>query len=234
MAHFLLIHGASHGAWCWKKLVPLLAAQGHTARAIDLPSHGDDPTDPETVTMTDYVAACRNAVEDETILVGHSLGGLTITLAAAEVPHKIRSLVYLCAFVPPPGQAFAEVRKAAVTPDLQSILTVDRARGLSFVDPERAGPVFYSDCLPEDIDFAVNRLSPQPISILTEVLDFEQPAVPRHYILCADDRTVSPGYQATVTSGWPPDTVHRIASGHSPFFSQPAKLAEILGKIAAT
>lgn len=234
MAHFLLIHGASHGAWCWAKLLPELAARGHSARAIDLPSHGDDPTDPATVTLDDYVAACIDALEDETVLVGHSLGGLTITLAAAKASEKVRKLVYLCAFVPPPGQAFAEIRKGAVTPDLQSILTIDRDRGLSLVDPERCGPVFYSDCTAEDLAFAQTRLSPQPIAVLTETLDFRPPTVPRHYIICSDDRTVRPEYQRAVTRDWPVGTVHTLAAGHSPFFSHPAKLAELLGEIAAS
>lgn len=234
MAHFLLVHGASHGAWCWSKLLPHLEAAGHTARAIDLPSHGDDPTPPETVTMSDYVSACADALEKDTILVGHSLGGLTITLAAAKAPEKLRSLVYLCAFVPPSGQAFAEIRKGAITAELQSIVTVDRERGVSTVDPGRAGSVFYHDCTGQDVALAVARLSPQPIGLLGEVLNFTQPTVPRHYILCTEDRTVDPAYQRNISADWPEETVHEIASGHSPFFSHPGKLAGILGKIAAT
>ena len=46
MSRFVLVHGAWHGAWCWEKVVPLLAARGHAARAIDLPGHGDDPAPP--------------------------------------------------------------------------------------------------------------------------------------------------------------------------------------------
>lgn len=234
MAHFLLVHGASHGAWCWSKLLPYLEAAGHTARAIDLPSHGDDTRAPESVTMADYVATCIDALQPETILVGHSLGGLTVTLAAARSPRQVRSIVYLCAFVPPSGQAFAEIRKGAITPDLQNIVTVDRERAVSMVDARRAGPVFYSGCSAEDVTFATARLSPQPIGLLSEVLEFTPPSVPRHYIRCTQDRTVDPAYQYAICADWPEGTVHEIPSGHSPFFSHPARLAEILGKIAAT
>ena len=38
MARFLLIHGASHGAWCWRDVIPRLAALGHEAQALDLPN----------------------------------------------------------------------------------------------------------------------------------------------------------------------------------------------------
>ena len=234
MADFLLIHGASHGAWCWSKLIPHLEAAGNTARAIDLPSHGDDPTPPENVTMDDYVTACVDALVGETILVGHSLGGLTITLAAARAPERIRSLVYLCAFVPPPGVAFGEIRKTAITPDLAGALTIDRERGVSIPDPRKAGAFFYHDCAADDVAFATARLSPQPISVTREVLDFLPPATDRHYIRCLDDRVIFPAYQRAISADWPSGSVHEIDCGHSPFFSHPARLAEILGKIAAT
>ena len=44
MAHFILVHGAWHGAWCWYKVVPLLRAAGHRVDAINLPGHGIDRT----------------------------------------------------------------------------------------------------------------------------------------------------------------------------------------------
>ena len=234
MADFLLIHGASHGAWCWSKLIPYLQAAGHTARAIDLPSHGDDPTPPETVSMDDYVAACTGALGHETILVGHSLGGLTITLAAARAPERVRSLVYLCAFVPPPGVAFAEIRRQAITPALAETLTIDRARGVSIPDPDKASAFFYHDCSPEDVAFASTHLSPQPISVTREVLDFTPPATDRHYIRCLDDRVIFPDYQDSISADWPAFRVHQIDCGHSPFFSDPARLAQILEGIANT
>ncbi|NND42777.1 MAG: alpha/beta fold hydrolase [Silicimonas sp.] len=234
MADILLIHGASHGAWCWSKLIPHLKEMGHSARAIDLPSHGDDPTPPGTVTIADYVDACTDALGDDTILVGHSLGGLTITLAAAQHPDRIRALVYLCAFVPPPGQPFAEIRKDAVTSDLQTAVSVDREAGISTILTETAPPVFYQDCRPEDVAYALPRLSPQPIAVLTEPLMFTPPELPRHYIRCTEDRVVKPAYQTAVSSDWPKDNVHEIACGHSPFFSHPDRLAGILDKIANT
>nr|MCS5667148.1 alpha/beta fold hydrolase [Dehalococcoidia bacterium] len=39
MTTFVLVHGASHGSWCWDKVVPLLVAQGHEAIAVDLPGN---------------------------------------------------------------------------------------------------------------------------------------------------------------------------------------------------
>lgn len=231
MAHFLLVHGASHGAWCWDRLGPLLEAMGHTVRAIDLPSHGDDPTPSESVTLGDYVSATLGALEADTVLVGHSLGGLSITLAAARAPEKIRALVYLCALVPVPGQSFADTRAASISPELSQALTVDREAGVSHVIPEKAADLFYHDCSEEDRAFAIARLSPQPIAVMNEDLDFSYPSVPYHYIRCLDDPVVMPSYQRAITKDW--SHVHQMSCGHSPFFADPDGLANILDRIAA-
>ncbi len=234
MARFLLIHGAMHGAWCWDKVVPRLKALGHEAVAIDLPSHGDDPAAPEGIPIRDYVARAVAHLEPQTILVGHSLGGLTITLAAGERPDLTRALVYLCAFVPLPGVAASSYRRDAVTDELVAAQEGHRDRGVTTPVLDRAGAVFYSDCSAEDVADALPRLSPQSVAIMQEVLDFDPPDTPRHYIRCLKDRTVKPSYQRAVTEGWPEGTIHDMQTGHSPFFSDPDGLVRILDAIADT
>ncbi len=230
MARFLLIHGASHGAWCWDKIVPLLQNKGHDVTAIDLPSHGEDPTPPSNVSMESYVQAALRALSPETILVGHSLGGLTITLAADRAPENVKALVYLCALVPKPGLSFADFRKDAISPAVPDAQTVDHDAGVATVIPDKAAAIFYHDCTKEDQDFAIARLSPQPIALMAEKLEFEPPTCPMHYIRCLADRVVYPDYQRAVSAGW--DHVHDLDMGHSPFLSDPEALVAILEDIA--
>src|SRR5437879_1752139 len=105
MATFVLVHGAWHGGWCWKKLTPLLRSNGHDVftptltglgerahlanQAIDLTTHIED-----VVSTLDY--------EDlrGVILVGHSYGGIVISGVADRIPARIGCVVYLDAFVP--------------------------------------------------------------------------------------------------------------------------------------
>ena len=54
MATCLLIHGAWHGGWCWRKVLPLVERKGHVALAPDLPGHGDDKTPTAAVTLQAY------------------------------------------------------------------------------------------------------------------------------------------------------------------------------------
>ena len=62
MAHFLLVHGAAHGAWCWRDLLPELTAKGHSVQAIDLPGHGQDSTPYQQVTLDNYADAILSAL----------------------------------------------------------------------------------------------------------------------------------------------------------------------------
>lgn len=88
MSDVLLVHGAANGAWCWHRVVTALAAYGHRARAIDLPSHGDDMTDPATVTLDAYADAILAATRGPTLLVGHSMGD-----SRSPPPHRRHRIV---------------------------------------------------------------------------------------------------------------------------------------------
>jgi pimeloyl-ACP methyl ester carboxylesterase len=230
MAHFVFVHGASHGAWCWRNVLPRLAALGHTGQAIDLPGHGPNEVPRDDVTLAQYRDAALSAVTPDTILVGHSLGGLTITLAAAHQSDQLRALVYVAAFVPDPGMRFIDFRKEAVSPDVDRVSY--REGGLSHVHKDTAAEVFYNDCGPEDRAFALDHLTPQPISVMTERLEFTPPTTPRHYVMCTRDRVVLPAYQTRVSTGWPDNTIHRLETDHSPFFSDPDGLVAALDAIA--
>ena len=232
MANFLFIHGAAHGAWCWDRVLPRLTDLGHTATAIDLPAAGADTTPAKDVTIQAYVQKTVQAMKQKTILVGHSLGGLTITLAAATAPEKTKALVYLCALVPEPGKAFTDIRNGAIDPEVSDAQTVDREAGVSHVVTEKAADLFYNDCTAEDQAFALERLSPQPISVMTERLEFTPPTAPKHYIRCLQDRVVYPQYQTTISEGW--SHTYDLPTGHSPFLSHPGDLTTLLHQIART
>ena len=85
MATFLLVHGACTGGWCWEKVVPLLEAKGHKVCAPDLPGLGNDQTPPAVVTLADNVeklSRLLDKMDEPVVLVGHSLGGVTISALA--------------------------------------------------------------------------------------------------------------------------------------------------------
>ncbi|MFN8590135.1 MAG: alpha/beta fold hydrolase [Thermomicrobiales bacterium] len=106
MATFIAVHGGWHGGWCWQRVTPLLERQGHRVPAPDLPAHGDDHNSVTARPWEHYAATIAGLIERQpasVILVGHSSGGMVISAAARLVPDRIAALVYLAAFLLPPG-----------------------------------------------------------------------------------------------------------------------------------
>lgn len=81
MPPILLVHGAWHGAWCWRgKMMPWLVQQGHQVSAMDLRGHGNSPAVSSMrfnriAGYADDVAAAIAAHERPPVVIGHSMGG---------------------------------------------------------------------------------------------------------------------------------------------------------------
>ncbi|WP_417211053.1 alpha/beta fold hydrolase [Antarctobacter sp.] len=230
MARILLIHGASHGAWCWRDTLPALAALGHEVRAIDLPSHGDDPTPVNEVTLEEYGRAILDALDGPTVLVGHSMGGYAITQAAEMDPTHIAGLVYLCAYDPWPGLGLSQMRmEAEEQPLLPAIRMAEDRRSFTF-DPDMAPNLFYHDCPPEAVAFALDHICPQSAAASNTPIQLTENsrALPRSYIVCTKDRAIPPAFQRLMASRFDAARVTDLPSGHSPFFSMPDALARAI------
>ena len=79
----LFVHGAWHGAWCWKPLMKYLSEKGFNSYAIDLPGHGRRQSEGVSgLGIMDYVATLESTVTEfapaKPILLGHSMGGLIV------------------------------------------------------------------------------------------------------------------------------------------------------------
>ncbi|KAH9624886.1 hypothetical protein KSS87_018370 [Heliosperma pusillum] len=102
-AHFILVHGVSHGAWCWYKVRTLLESSGHTVTCVDLKASGIDRTNVDSITsfqdynqpLVDLMSSLPH--QHKVILVGHSAGGISVTDAIHKFPHKIEAAVYVAA-----------------------------------------------------------------------------------------------------------------------------------------
>jgi pimeloyl-ACP methyl ester carboxylesterase len=214
--------------------VPALEARGHAARAIDLPAHGEDATPVAAASLEAYAASITGALTGPTLLVGHSAGGVAITAAAERDPGRVAGLVYLCAYALADGESLAGRRRQAARQPLMP--AVRRSPdGASFtVDPELAPGIFYHDCPPEAVAYALPRLCAEPVAPQETPLRVtaRSAGLPRHYVLCTEDRTIPPEEQERMVSGWPEGSVTRLPSGHSPFFAMPDPLAALIDAVA--
>ena len=230
MSDVLLVHGSCHGAWCWRDAIPALQALGHEVRAIDLPGHGDNHAPIEEVTLDAYARAIAAACTGDTVVVGHSLGGYSITAAAELGGVAMSRLIYLCAYVPMAGKTLAEMRYLAPRQPLLDALNVAGDGQSVTVKPDKAVGVFYQDCDPMVADWAVSQLGPQATEPYDQVITLTEASqsLPRRYIRCMDDQTIPPEFQVTMTQDWPAAHVQEMACGHSPFLADPSGLARAL------
>jgi pimeloyl-ACP methyl ester carboxylesterase len=98
----LLVHGAWHGAWCWRPVIGRLSRAGVLAAAVDLP-------------FTSF---------EDVILCGHSYGGRLVSAAASPLA-SVRHLVYVSVQLPNARQLSEYRRRPRVTstaiPDLDTV-----------------------------------------------------------------------------------------------------------------
>lgn len=119
MATFVLVHGAWHGSWCWKRVRKALQAAGHDVFTPTLTGVGERShlTSPQ-VTLETHIADVVNLVRweelDDIVLCGHSYGGCVVTGAADRLAERLRALVYLDAFILEDGQGLHDVLPAEV------------------------------------------------------------------------------------------------------------------------
>jgi pimeloyl-ACP methyl ester carboxylesterase len=236
--HFVLVHGAWHGAWCWSKLVPLLRAQGHLVTAVDLPGRWARPETTMSLTPADFVETVGQVVRTSPLpvtLVGHSLGGATISLAAEQYADRIANLVYVAAFLVPSGQSVGTIAMADKGTLIPKAVRRDAATRTSTVIPERAKELFYKDCADDDVRAALQLLCPEPSTMSAARLsltDAKFGRIKRYYVECLNDRAISLETQRTMQTALPCRKVFTIDSSHSPFMSRPEELASILARIA--
>jgi len=239
MASFVLVHGAWHGGWCWDRVAPLLLDAGHRVVAPDLPGHGDDSTPFAEVTLDRYADRVCEVVEAESqpiVLVGHSMGGGVISQAAERCPSSIGALVYLAAYMPGPGVSIGEQAMSDSESLLWQHIVLDPVSGSAELDIAVTVDCFYEDCSADDIALAHARLTRSPLAPLIAPVDVTGEGwgrVPRVYIECTKDRTVTIEMQRRIHGSWPCDRVFTLDTSHSPFFSQPAELVKSLLASAA-
>ena len=205
MATFCLVHGAWHGGWAWDPLRGELEARGHRVVAPDL------PCEDVTAGVVEYAAVVRAALggEDDAIVVGHSLGGVTIPL----VPARLR--VFLCALVPGAGQEHAFV------PGFGDARVRDEL-GRSYY-PDAADAARELQYPPDLAQLAAKLRRQAPVDAVETPL-----RGPAAYVVCARDAAIRPDWQRHVARDVLGVEPMELDAGHSPMLTHPQELADVL------
>lgn len=243
MSTFVFVHGAWHWGGCFLKVANVLACHGHRTLMPDLTGHGYDATPPASVRDMDHytrpVATILEQLPEPAILVGHSMGGATLTFLGERLREQIQKLVYLTAFMVPDGKApndyiFAEgYRNDPMARELfQIVSVVEEGVAVDLSDRAAVKQVFYGDCSDHDVALAARNVVPvtplAPYATASRTTPGRFGSVPRVYIECLRDKTVPLSAQREMQADVPGAEVVSMDTSHSPFFSQPDRLAHVL------
>ncbi|PRQ55917.1 putative 3-oxolaurate decarboxylase [Rosa chinensis] len=244
--HFVLVHGAGHGAWCWYKLATLLNSTGHNVTTIDLAASGINPIQVQQVhSFSDYVEPLIEFLgsllpKERVILVGHSMGGAVISIAMERFPEKIAVAVYATALMPGPALSyltiFEKIQERSVLTDTQYRYDqgANNPPTSLLFGPKQLSSRLYQLSPPEDLELALSLVRFSPLFIEEIKLTEEKYGlVPSVFIVCDQDLSIEEDLQTWMIRKNPPNEVKVInGSDHMVMFSRPLELFSNLLNVA--
>ncbi|MFI6069900.1 alpha/beta hydrolase [Micromonospora sp. NPDC051227] len=215
------------GAWHKPEHLALLKAELRDVdvHIVALSSSGDDPE--KLGDMHQDAALIEKAVAEiggPVVVVAHSYGGIPTSegLVGAD---NVRRIIYLAAFQIETGESLLSSAGGAPAPWWK---IHDGADAGDYVEPVDPITVFYGDVDPDIARQAVTQLGYQSyISKTQEQTRAAWHAIPSTYVVCESDNALPPVAQEYFATR--ADRVARMATSHSPFLSQPAALARLIG-----
>lgn len=114
-ATIVIVHGAWVGGWRWRPVADLLIERGHhvftpTLTGLGEREHLTSPAVNLSLHARDIANVIKYEALENILLVGHSYGGMPISVAAELVPEGvIQSIMYMDAFFPEDGDALNDL-----------------------------------------------------------------------------------------------------------------------------
>jgi pimeloyl-ACP methyl ester carboxylesterase len=230
---FVLVHGAWHGGWCWRRVADILQARGHKvftptltglgershllAKGIDVSTH-----------VTDVVNAFKWEGIEGAVLCGHSYGGLVVSGVAERIAPAISSIVFLDAFLPDDGDSMMDLTGPAV---IETARAAQQAGALG-VPPRKAEAFGVNE---KDRAWVDSLTGLQPIGCFFEKLKItgaRDRIAKKSYIRAAN--YANPGFDKALArvKGDPSWRTYGVPCGHDVMVDMPERLAEILEEVA--
>jgi hypothetical protein len=231
---FVLVHGAWHGGWCWRRVADILEKHGHKVYAQSLTGVGDrSHLLSKDVILDTHIADIVNLVTWEDLkdvcLVVHSYGGWPGSGALEHIHDRVASIVWLDAFKPEDGQKGTDFASEFSRKALEEAV----ARGEPGRKPPPAKTFSRSE---KDYAWIDSKLTPQPNGVALQPIkltgkretiakktyirasSYPQSAFDKALAECKADKT----WQTYVNDN----------TGHDVMIDQPDWLAEVLLKVS--
>ncbi len=229
-ATVVLVHGAWHGPWCFDKVVAGLEARGVPVVNVDRRREHEPSGELRGVTNSaDNEATVRSAldaIDGSVVLLGHSFGGVSITTAPLG-NDNVKHLVYLTAIMP---DTDGSIPDNFVNPDLASAIQAGDD-GSTTVQEDKIRDIFYGQCSDADYEQARQQLVRDEAAVpFDKPRDTAWSQITTTYVVCTEDRALLAEGQRTLARR--ADRVVEWATDHSPFFSAPQLMIDLLDDLA--
>ncbi|WP_461093073.1 alpha/beta fold hydrolase [Spirosoma gilvum] len=236
---FVLVHGAWQAPYAWQSVKDQLVQQGQNVVVVELPGHGTDNTLPITLSMDVYrdkVVGAINALSDNVILVGHSMGGMVVSAVAEKIPSRIDKLVYVGAFLPANGQSLLALASTDSTSQLGPALIPSADQLMLDIKTENLASIFIQDGSDAVKKQVVDNYRAEPFIPFTNPVALT-PAnfgkVAKYYVHTAQDHAVGLNLQKQMVAAAGIKSTYTLNSSHCPFLSMPTEVTTTLQTIAS-
>ncbi|KAJ6740251.1 METHYLESTERASE 1-RELATED [Salix purpurea] len=195
--------------------------------------------------LLDFLASLQP--KEKVILVGHSLGGMNVALAAEKFPNKIAVAVFVTAFMPDTTHKPSFVMdqctertpaEAGLDNQYFPFSTSQRHLTALLFGPKFLTLKLYQLSPPEDLEQASTLIRPVSLFLhdLSEADNFSAKgygSVKRVYVICDEDLAIPVEFQRWMIENSGADEVMEIkGADHMVMFSKPQELSQCLSEIA--
>jgi pimeloyl-ACP methyl ester carboxylesterase len=230
----VLVHGAFEDAQVWGHVSAKLQADGYKVVAVDLPGRPGAPMAPDKVSLDLYRDTVVTAIDKfhrRVMLVGHSFGGIVIADAAEEVPSKVKTLVFVAAYLPQDGDSLVSMANKDADAKIGPHLQIQKDKGIASIEYSARADLFANGA-PDELRKAIPDLILDeplpPLATPVHVSAARFGRVDKVYVHTAMDQVISPSFQAQMVASTPVRREFTLQTGHTPFLTDPDGLASAI------
>ena len=220
----VLVHGAFVDGSGWEQVYNRLTQDGYEVLVVQN----------STATLDGDVATARRAIHNAkhpVVLVGHSYGGMIITEAGNDP--KVRSLVYVAAYMPDAGESVATL-VAKPIPGYAPVPILPPQDGYLTVDSTKFPTFFAADVDPTTTRFmAASQVPWGQAAVTTKISQPSWKTKPAYALITTEDHMIPAPQQRQMTARARAHTTD-ITSSHAVMLSHPTDVVAFIERVATS
>jgi len=221
--NIVIVHGAFADGSGWESVYRILTKDGYNVSIVQNP----------LVSLAADVTATQNVLAEQNgpiVLVGHSYGGAVITQAGDDP--KVKSLVYVSAFVPDAGESL-ETLIANPDPNAKGPPILPPQNGFLRIDQAKFPAAFAADVNRNKAQFMAASQAPLGVeAFAAKITTVAWKTKPSYYIVTSEDRMIPPAAQKMMAAK-AKAVSFEVKASHAVFISKPKEVAKVIEQAAS-